>query len=174
MHVDSELLERWRGGDATAGGTLLSRHFDSLYRFFRTKCGEDADELVQATMLACVDARDKFRGEASFRTYLFVIARQKLNRFFTTKPRFDPLETSVAAVATTVGAKLDHAAQSDALAAAMRQLPLEWQTLLELHYWEGMDTNALAVIFEVPVGTIRVWMHRARVKLKGLLDDQRN
>jgi RNA polymerase sigma factor (sigma-70 family) len=170
MSPDSELIDRWRGGDAAAGGALFARHFDSLYRFFRTKCGDDADELVQSTLLACIDARDKFRGEASFRTYLFAIARQKLHRFFATQPRFDPLVSSVAAITTTVRSKLAHAERSDALVSALRSLPLEWQTLLELHYWEGMDTNMLAAVFDVPVGTVRVWMHRARVKLRGLLE----
>jgi RNA polymerase sigma-70 factor (ECF subfamily) len=170
MHADSDLLAAWRGGDAGAGHALFARHFDSLYRFFRTKCGADADELVQATMLACVDARDQFRGEASFRTYLFVIARQKLHRFFTTQPRFDPLVSSVADIATSVRTEIAREERNDALASALRTLPLDLQTLLELHYWEGLDTNALARIFDVPVGTIRVWMHRARVKLRPLLE----
>ena len=76
MQEDSELIAAWRCGDAAAGQALFARHFDGLYRFFRTKCGDDADELVQATLLACVSARAQFRGEASFRTYLFAIARQ--------------------------------------------------------------------------------------------------
>lgn len=173
MHGDTELLVRWRGGDASAGGALFQRHFDSLYRFFRTKCGDDADELVQATLFACVDAREQFRGESSFRTYLFVIARQKLHRFFATRGRFDPLLTSVVEIATSVRSKLAQAERTDALTQAMRTLPVDWQTLLELHYWEGMDTNALAAVFDVPVGTIRVWMHRARVKLREVLG-QRN
>jgi RNA polymerase sigma factor (sigma-70 family) len=173
MQADSELVTRWRGGDNTAGHALFARHFDSLYRFFRTKCGDDADELVQATLLACVDARDQFRGESSFRTYLFVIARQKLHRFFTTRPRFDPMLSSVADIATSVRSQIARDQMNHALVAALQQLPLEWQTLLELHYWEGVDTIRLAEIFGVPPGTIRVWMHRARTKLHSLLD-QRN
>jgi RNA polymerase sigma-70 factor (ECF subfamily) len=169
MHADSDLVTRWRGGDPAAGHALFARHFDSLYRFFRTKCGDDADELVQTTLLACVDARDQFRGEASFRTYLFVIARQKLHRFFATRPRFDPLISSVADIATSVRTEIARGQINGALVAALQQLPLDWQTLLELHYWEGVDTIRLAEIFRVPKGTIRVWLHRARVKLRELL-----
>jgi len=170
MNADSELITAWRAGDAGAGQRLFARHFDSLYRFFRSKCGEDADELVQATLLACIDARDRFRGEASFRTYLFVIARQKLYRFFSTHPRFDPIVSSVADATTSVRTELAREETNAALARALRSLPLNLQTILELHYWEGMDTNELARIFDVPVGTIRVWMHRARTRLRALLD----
>lgn len=170
MQADSDLLSSWRAGDNTAGEALFARHFDSLYRFFRSKCGDDADELVQATLLACVGARDKFRGESSFRTYLFVIARQKLHRFFATHPRFDPLESSVAAITTTVRTAIARDERAEQLAAALRTLPVDLQTLLELHYWEGFDQHALSEVFEVPPGTIRVWMHRARAKLKTVLE----
>ena len=65
---DLALLDRWRSGDARAGEELFGRHFDSIYNFFETKCESEADELVQATFLACVRARDQFRAAASFRT----------------------------------------------------------------------------------------------------------
>lgn len=169
MQADTELLARWRGGDPTAGHALFARHFDSLYRFFRTKCGDDADELVQATLLACVDARDQFRGDASFRTYLFVVARQKLHRHYARRPRFDPMLTSVADVGPSIRSSIARDQLHGALVSALQQLPLDWQTLLELHYWEGVDTAKLAEIFDVPHGTVRVWLHRARAKLRTIL-----
>jgi len=68
--TDLALLDLWRAGDTTAGEALFQRHFDSIYGFFETKCEADADELPQATFLACLRARDQFRKESSFRTYL--------------------------------------------------------------------------------------------------------
>ena len=78
--TDITLLDQWRSGNAEAGEALFERHFDSIYGFFETKCEADADELVQSTFLACVRARDQFRNESSFRTYLFTIARHELYR----------------------------------------------------------------------------------------------
>lgn len=46
---DGALLDAWRAGDEQAGNTLLSRHFQSLLRFFEDKAGADADELIQRT-----------------------------------------------------------------------------------------------------------------------------
>ena len=82
MGTDAELLERWRSGDREAGNELFERHFHSICRFFENKISGDIEELVQSTFLACVDGRDKFRGQSSFRTYLFSIARYQLYGYF--------------------------------------------------------------------------------------------
>ena len=45
-------------------------------------------------------------------------------------------------------------------------MPLEQQTLLELHYWEDMGIGDLATVFDAPEATIRVRLHRARKTLR--------
>jgi RNA polymerase sigma factor (sigma-70 family) len=169
---DLALLERWRAGERDAGEALFERHFDSLYRFFQSKSSGDADELVQATLLACLGAKHQFRGDSSFRAYLFSIARNKLYRYLRDRrrdERFDVTTTSVAEVITTPGSALARDQAHRALLAALRELSIEQQTLLELHYWEELDTIELGKIFEVPPGTIRIWLFRARGKLRDLL-----
>ena len=74
---DFETLDRWRAGDRAAGNELLRRHFDGLYRFFRNKVDEGVDDLIQRSFLACVESKDRFRKQASFRTYLFTVARHE-------------------------------------------------------------------------------------------------
>jgi RNA polymerase sigma-70 factor (ECF subfamily) len=165
MDPDFDLLTRWRAGEPRAGEALFARHFASLYRFFRG-CGADADELVQITLLACVGARDSFRGASTFRTYMFAIARQKLYTYLKSRhERFDPITTSVAEVVTSVRTELARDEERQALHDAVEQLSIEERTLVELHYWEGIDTVQLAAIFEVPPGTIRVRLHRVRAQL---------
>jgi RNA polymerase sigma factor (sigma-70 family) len=169
---DLGLLAKWRGGDRAAGEALFQRHFNSLYRFFRNKCGDACDELVQSTLLACLDAKQEFRGDASFRTYLFGIARKKLYRYYRDHkrdPSLDLSSVSVAALITTPGTVLARDQAHRTLLAALRELPVEQQTLLELHYWEELDTIELAAIFEVPAATIRTWLFRARARLRELL-----
>jgi len=169
---DLALVERWRAGERDAGEQLFERHFDGLYRFFQSKSSGDADELVQATLLACLRAKDQFRGESSFRAYLFSIARHVLYRYLRDRrrdERFDVTTTSVAEVITTPGSALARDQDHRALLAALRELSIEQQTLLELHYWEELDTLELARIFDVPPGTIRIWLFRARGKLRARL-----
>jgi RNA polymerase sigma factor (sigma-70 family) len=168
---DLALLERWRAGERAAGQALLARHFDHLYRFFRNKC-DDADELVQTTLVACMDSIERFRGDSSFRTYMFAIARNTLLHYLRDRKRderFDPAVTSVADVVTSVRTVLARDQSHRTLLEALRQLPVEQQSLLELHYWEELDTLELGAVFEVPPNTIRQWLFRARAKLRDLL-----
>ena len=98
--TDIELLEAWRAGDGAAGQALFKRHFRKIYRFFETKCGPDVDELVQSTFLACVRAKNNFRGDSSFSTYLFTIARHELYRVFSERRRdLDRIDFEVSSVA---------------------------------------------------------------------------
>lgn len=175
MDADYELLDRWRGGDKNAGHELFGRHFDSVYRFFASKCDAEVDELVQATFLACVRARDQFRKESSFRTYLFTIARHELYRALRERrrdgERLDFSSVSIAELASTPGTRMVRSEDHRRLLAALRSLPIEQQALLELHYWEELDMAALAEVFDAPAGTIRVRLHRARKALRDRMEE---
>lgn len=166
---DTALLERWRAGDAAAGEQLFHRHFASVYKFFDTKCSGEADELTQATFLSCLGSRDQFRGASSFRTFLFAIARNELYRFFHAKDRDKRLDftmSSIAELVSTPGTKLARSQEHRRMLQVLQQLPVEQQTLLELHYWEDMGISELAVVFDSPEPTIRTRLHRARKALR--------
>ena len=165
---DLDLLARWRAGDQVGGRDLFARYFEQLHRFFANKCNEP-DEMVQLTFLALLKARDQFAGRSSFRTYVFTIARNELYRHvrkLTSDRRFDPEVSSIAQVATTIGTRLARNQEHRLMCAALRTLPLEQQTLLELHYWEDVDIAALSEIFDTEPATMRMRLHRARVALR--------
>jgi len=172
---DLVLLTRWRDGDPEAGQALFQRHFDSIYGFFETKCEAEADELTQSTFLACVRARDQFRAQSSFRTYLFTIARNELYRMLRTRQRRDDkLDfelSSIAQLISTPRTRMARNQDHERLIEALRSLPVEQQTLLELHYWEDMDIAALAEVFDAPTATIRTRLHRARKNLRDKIQD---
>jgi RNA polymerase sigma factor (sigma-70 family) len=176
MDSDLELLARWRAGDQAGGRDLFARYFDQLHRFFANKCTEP-DELVQATFMALLKARDQFAGRSSFRTYLFTIARNELYRHVRTIQRdriFDPEVSSIEQIVTTIGSKLARNQEHRLMCAALRTLPLEQQTLLELHYWQDVEVAALSEIFEAEPATMRMRLHRARVALREAMLDQKS
>ena len=169
---DSALVDSFRAGDARAGTALVERHFDGLYRFFRSKVAGDVDDLVQQTFMSCLEARPNFRGECSFRTLLFRIARRRLHDHYRKQRRDRALDfttTSVRALGTSPSAALQRSDAIAAVRAALQELPLETQTLLELSYWQDMSTAELAEVFEVPVGTIKSRQFAARAQLQVLL-----
>src|SRR5206468_8392947 len=76
---DLELIARWKAGDERAATELVERHASALARF-AVSSGErnDVDELVQDTFVRAFNSIDGFRGEGSFRTWLFTIERRLL------------------------------------------------------------------------------------------------
>lgn len=172
---DLALLERWRAGDATAGNALFERHFAALYRFFRNKTDDALDDLVQETFLGCVGGKDGFRGEASFRTYLFVVARHVLYAHWKERARAGDLvdlgELSIEALSTSPSGVIARAAEHRLLARALRSIPLDLQVVLELHFWEELSGPELAEILGVPEGTVRSRLRRAREQLEARLAD---
>ncbi|MFZ5442392.1 MAG: RNA polymerase sigma factor [Myxococcota bacterium] len=171
---DFQLLDAWCGGDRLAGQRLLERHFDTLTRFFQSKCEAEADDLVQRTMLACVAARGTLRRESTFRTWLFTVARNELFQHLRAGrrggERVDLALSSIEELVTTPTTRLARVAEQRRVHEALRRLPVEQQTLMELHYWEGLEAPELAEVFDLEPGTVRVRLHRAREKLRELLE----
>ncbi len=170
---DRALIEAWRAGDARAADTLLRRYFDPLWRFFRNKVDEHAEEMIQRTMTALLKAREQFRGESSFRTYLFRIARSELFRFYRERERAaDRLDFDAVSVAdmgaspSSVAARREH---ERALLIALRRIPLESQIVLEWHYWEELKMTEIAEALGVPLGTAKSRLRRAREQLEEAL-----
>ena len=168
---DFTLLERWRNGDQLAGEALCARYFEPIYRFFENKLAGEADDLTQQTFLACVKSRDRFRGASSFRTYLYAIARNELYMRLR-GPKFEHVDldaSSLAELVTSPSKQIDRRREVEVLHAALRQLPVEQQVLLELRYWHELDIPALTEIFETSTGALRVRLTRARKALRQLL-----
>ncbi len=167
---DFELLDAWRGGDARAGSALFERHFDAICRFFANKANEDVDDLIQKTFLACVESRENFRGEASFRGFLFGVARNILRRHYRDKryqrQRIEELDASVHDMSPSPSLIVAERREQDLLLHALRRLPLDHQITLELYYWESMSGSELAAALEIPEGTVRGRIRRAKELLE--------
>lgn len=169
---DEALLQAWCSGDPSAGETLFERHYESIARFFRNKVGHDtAPDLIQRTFLALIESRSRFRGESSFRTFIFAVAHNVLGRHYRSKRRggahLDFATVSVSDLGPSPTAILARRDEERALLAALRRIPLEHQEILELYFWERMKAREIAEILSLPEGTIRTRIRRA----KQLLED---
>lgn len=172
MESDYDLLDAWRAGDGRAGNELFDRHFDSIYRFLRSKTSGDPADLVQGVFLACVESRDSFRGESSFRTYLYAIARKKLYKSYRDRrPDVDFGVTSLADFGPSPSRLADKRHSDRLLLEALRSIPLELQIALELHYWEHMRGPEIARVLDIPEGTVRTRLRRGKEALDAKLKD---
>ncbi|MCH9680494.1 MAG: sigma-70 family RNA polymerase sigma factor [Deltaproteobacteria bacterium] len=172
---DHTLLTAWRAGDRAAGSVLFRRHFTALFRFFATKVDDArASDLTQSTLLAAVEARDRLQPDSHIRAYLFGIARRQLLMLLRTLGRHGTpaslSESCAEGVLPSPSAVLVEGEREALVVRALRRIPLDLQMLVELHYWEGMPTDRLAEIFDVPRGTIKSRLSRARTEARRALE----
>ena len=172
MVDDAALVEAWRRGDRGAGSTLFERHYDGVVRFFRNKVGDVvASDLVQKTFLACFEGLAAYRGEASLRTYLYAIAYRLLCKHYEAqrRNRIDLGSVSVHDLGHSPSEVLAAREEQRLMLAALRRLPIEYQALLELHYWEQMTAADAALVLEIPEGTAKTRLRRGRQLLAAQL-----
>lgn len=165
---DAALLIAWRAGDTRAGSELVARHAHTVLRFFRRKLDRGAEDLTQRTFLAAVEGRDRVNSVHGFRAYILGIARYEYTRAIRYKLRETPHlhVRSLTSPSGVVAKKQDHGR----LLVALRQLPLDLQITIELHYWEEMTTKEIATVLGVAPGTIKWRLSRARDQLASSLD----
>lgn len=170
--ADCELLEAWREGDEQAGRRLFHRQFPALYRFFRTKVASGVDDLVQETLVRCLESVEGIREKASFRAFLFTIARRVLYRHYQFRNKDAVLDFGISSVRdlgpspSSVWAKRQI---QQRLIEALSRIPLQYQIVLELYYWEGMTTEELAEVLEIPPPTARTQLRRGRERVGTIL-----
>lgn len=175
MATDAELLDLWGRGDRAAGSELFERHYSALLRFFTNKLASQAEveDLVQATLFACIDARARFRGDASFKTFLFSIARNVLLKFLRDERRLTSLDAEQVSLAdcgrgqsSALGAKREQ----QLLLAALRHIPLDSQVMLEMVYWEQMTAKQVAEILGETQPAIRGRLSKAKRELRAAVE----
>ncbi|MCY1004674.1 RNA polymerase sigma factor [Nannocystis pusilla] len=171
---DGELLGAWQAGDAAAGEAFVDRHFDAITRFFRNKvCSEDdVAELVGQTFLGCTASKDRWRGEAGARQFLYAIAGNVLRKYIRGryKRKSEALDFAAVCVQDCEGASMSsivaHRREARCLVQALREIAVEDQIVLELMYFEGLSGSEAAALLGVPEGTVRGRIARGRQRLR--------
>jgi len=118
------------------------------------------------------DRIGRFRGQSSFRTYLFGVAHNVLRSHLRKRrregERFEPGVTSVFDLGLSPTTLIAQRKEQLLVLQALRRVPLDHQVVLELYYWEAMTAKELAEVLEIPEGTVRGRIRRA----KQLLEEQ--
>ena len=167
---DAELLRRWRDGDTRSGEQLFGRYYDAVSRFFGNKVTRDRADLVQTTFSTCLEKVDGLKNAASFRSFLFGIARFELLHYYRRSKSqrevaFDAESVSVYDVDPSPSLIIAKHQEQRLLLEALRHIPLELQIVLELTYWEKLTTAEMADLLGIPDGTVKSRVRRARQKL---------
>lgn len=165
-----------------AFGELVRRYQDRLYNsIYRVvDNAEDAYDVVQEAFLNAYQSLNSFKGDAEFFTWLYRIAfnsaislkrkRKAVLRFEWgggDKGTPEPIDESAF---SQPGASLERSEEDASLQAALNRLSAEHRSVLVLKDIEGQKYEDIAEILDVPIGTIRSRLHRARLELRELLE----
>ena len=168
---DESLYTSWAGGDRAAGGRLVDRHLDAIRRFFASKTFDDIDpdELAARVFSSCADQLGRFRGEASFRSYLFGIAYNTLRealRGRRAREPFDPESSALADLGPSPASVVSLERHRQTLVLALRTLPMHYQVALELAYFEDLSRSEIAAVLGIPAGTVASRVRRGLAELE--------
>ncbi len=171
---DTELIAEWKAGNQRAATELVDRHASALARF-AVSCGarEEVEELVQDTFVRAFASLDGFRGESSFRTWLFTIERRLLlDRRRAEHRRPQGPELSDDSAVTKYDA-LDEVVAGEAEALVRRAIAHLTPTQREvfvLRVTEGLSYREIAEAVGTTEGAARVHYHNAMRAIKERLD----
>jgi len=185
---DGDLVTRWKAGDERAFESLIRRHEGRVFGLLLRMLGnrEDAEDVAQETFISLHRHGHRFRHDARFSTFIYrVAANAALNRRRTLgrkNARLHKLQTRQAAgddLPTTprdpesaiYGAEIQVQVQD-----ALLQLPPDLRAATVLYDIEGLSYREIAAVLEIPEGTVKSRIHRARSalreSLKGLVSKE--
>ncbi len=177
---DHDLIKEVLAGKAQAFDALVQRYqnrlFGLIYHFVGNR--EDAEDLLQETWVLAYRKLQQFEGMSSFYTWLsrvavnHTISQRRKKRLDQVLDRV-PLENDSSSCGTPgVEERLETSERNALIRWAINQLDMERRTVILLRDFDGLDYHQIAEVIQVPVGTVRSRLHRARLELHELLKDK--
>jgi RNA polymerase sigma-70 factor (ECF subfamily) len=174
---DGELWAKSADGDADAFGALFDRHARAVYNFVfrRLASWSDAEDLTSLVFLHAWRRRAEVvlvHDSALpwlLRTADYTIRNERRRqRFRRLNLNHQPPSPDEPDHADQVAARLDDERQARELRQLLSKLPRQEQQIVELCFWTGLDAQSAAVALDVPLGTVKSRLARARKHLRGL------
>jgi RNA polymerase sigma-70 factor (ECF subfamily) len=174
---DAECVRRLQRGETEAFAVLLERHQRNIFNLLYRMLGDydDAAEVSQETFLSAYRSIKSFRGDASFSTWLYRIAvnhantrRKSVALWQQRTARMDLAEPASDGASDPADA-FERKEMRERVQAALNGLEAEDAAIILLRDLQDVPYEAVADILEVPIGTVKSRLHRARRALKARL-----
>jgi len=174
--TDSELVDKATNGDHRALDALVERYSPRVNRLASQLMGdlEEAKDAAQESLVKVCTRLKQFRGEAQFATWLhrLVVNTCRDRMAFQRVRRAEPLELDEHAMDDTDPSNL--AVLTDLrrdLAYALSRLSNDQRIAVVLRDSFGMSYKEISRVARMPVGTAKCYVHRARARLRTLLEE---
>ena len=178
---EKALIERCKRGDLAAFNDLVRKYEKQVYNFAYRLTGnyDDANDVAQDAFLRVFNAIGTFRGDASFSTWLFRITtnvfldgrkRAKAHPHTSLDEYLELEESRVARQiedpSPTPEAVLEEAERTQLLQNAIGSLPEYQRAMVTLYHGQQKSYEEIAEIMDLPLGTVKSRLNRARLSLK--------
>ena len=183
VYTDEQLIARFQSGDERAYIELVNRYRDRLINFVFPFLGdfEQAEDVVQETMLKLYEKKHYYREIAKFSTWIYTIARNLANTELRKKKRRkttyisrmtkDDRQYDIPAVQVDLNQNLQNEFIRDRIHAAIKELPEHFKTVIILRDIQELSYDDISNIVGVPLGTVKSRINRARLQLQAELQD---
>ena len=183
IYTDEKLISRFQAGDERAYVELVNRYKDKLLNFVFQFLGdiEQAEDVVQDTMLRLYEKKHYYKEIAKFSTWIYTIARNLANTELRKRKRRKPTYLSqmskeerqyeIPAVQDDVDQSLHNEFINDRIQSAINNLPEHFKLVIILRDIQELSYDDISNIVEVPLGTIKSRINRARIQLQAELQD---
>jgi len=170
---DQELAKRASGGDGQAFEELVRLYRKKIYGFLLRLSGseEDAMELTQVTFVRSWMAIRNFRGESSFRTYLYTVAANSWRNTIRDRSRrpFIDVEDIPLASDQSPHNEAEKSQRQEKLWSVVGSLPHRQKEVVLLRIREGLPFEEAAKVMGCSVGAAKASYHQAVKRLRGEL-----
>lgn len=172
---DEDLVRRCVGGDRSAFGVLVQRHERRVYNLSLRMTGreEDARDATQEAFLTALRKLSSFRGEAAFTTWLHRVTVNACYDLLRKRQRA-PLLDRLPEHEIEPPPAPDHADATIGaidVQRALLQVPEDFRAVLVLHDVQDLAYDEIARALDIPIGTVKSRLHRARVALARALGE---
>jgi RNA polymerase sigma-70 factor (ECF subfamily) len=167
---DDHLVHATLAGDLRAFEQLIARHRDVVLRVAARIAGEeDAEDVAQDAFLRAFHRLDRWRGEAPFRSWLLHIVRNSaIDAVGSGRVASLPLDESALELADaderSPAVRLESQERLRRLDVKLKALSPQHRTVLVLRDIEGLSYDEIATIAEMPLGSVKARLHRARAE----------
>lgn len=174
--TERELVERCRRGDEGAFQELIERYQRLVFALIARTVADRSrtQDLAQDVFLRVYKGLPYFRGEARLSTWIFrIVSNVCMQQDAQRRPleSLDDPDGGVPVPAVT-DRQYSDLELHDRLEKAIAMLPTQYRLLIAAHYLEGVQYEDLAEAMQMPIGTIKTQLHRARRQLRRLLETE--
>ena len=183
IYSDEDLIKRFQDGDEQAYVELVNRYRDRLmnfvYRF--TSDSEQSEDIVQETLIKLYTHKHYYKKIAKFSTWIYTIAanyaktelRKKKNRKITNLSQMssDEKDYDLPSVQPDTDQLIESEYLEKRIQSAINTLPLHFKTVIVLRDVQELSYDEISNIVEVPLGTVKSRINRARLQLQKELKD---